>query len=201
MTRHRCRCGGEADAFRDLPRRRRGSSRGIRLLPNPAWRASDEQRRHLHDVPGRQVLRPGAAGAVEHLALVPPRREDRRARPERRRQVDAAAHHGRARGAVLGRRGARPEGDGRLPAAGAGARPDEGRARERRGRRARAARPARPLQRDLGGVRRARCGLRRAARRAGDRAGADRPRGRVEPRPDARPRDGRASPSRRATAT
>ena len=29
-----------AGAFRDVPRRRRGSSRGIRLLPNPAWRAS-----------------------------------------------------------------------------------------------------------------------------------------------------------------
>ena len=65
---------------------------------------------------------------------------------------------------------------------------------ERRGRRPRAARPARPLQRDLGGLRRARRGLRRAARGAGGGAGADRPRGRVEPRPDARPRDGRAPP-------
>ena len=51
----------------------------------------------LHDVPGRQVLRPGPAGAREHLALVPARSEDRRARPERRRQVDAPADHGRAR--------------------------------------------------------------------------------------------------------
>ena len=57
---------------------------------------SNEQRIHLHDVQGRQVLRPGTPGAREHLALVPPGREDRRARPERRRQVDRAADHGRA---------------------------------------------------------------------------------------------------------
>ena len=42
-----------------------------------------EQRIHLHDVQGRQVLRPGAPGAGEHLPVVPPGREDRRARPER----------------------------------------------------------------------------------------------------------------------
>ena len=57
-------------------------------------------------------------------------------------------------------------------AAGARARSREERARERRGRRARAARPARPLQRRLGAVRRAGRGLRRAARRAGEGAGA-----------------------------
>ena len=34
-----------AGAFRDLPRRRRGSSRGIRLLPNPAWRANEVEPR------------------------------------------------------------------------------------------------------------------------------------------------------------
>ena len=32
-------CGAEGDAFRDVPCRRRGSSRRVRLLPNPAWRA------------------------------------------------------------------------------------------------------------------------------------------------------------------
>src|SRR5689334_9019701 len=32
--------------------------------------AADEQRVHLHDVPGRQVLRPGPPGAGEHLPLV-----------------------------------------------------------------------------------------------------------------------------------
>ena len=33
-------CGGEADAFRDLPRRRRGSERGISLLRDPACERS-----------------------------------------------------------------------------------------------------------------------------------------------------------------
>jgi hypothetical protein len=32
-------CGAEGDAFRDVPRRRRGSSRGIPPLRNSAWRA------------------------------------------------------------------------------------------------------------------------------------------------------------------
>jgi putative MATE family efflux protein len=36
----RSRRGGEADVSRDLPRRRRGSRRRTRLLPNPAWRTS-----------------------------------------------------------------------------------------------------------------------------------------------------------------
>ncbi len=61
----------------------------------------------LHDVPGRQVLRPRAAGAREHLALVPARSKDRRARPERRRQVDAPQDHGREGRAVVRRRRAR----------------------------------------------------------------------------------------------
>ena len=39
--------------------------------------------------PGRQ------AGPEGHLAVVPPRRQDRRAGPQRRRQVDAAQDHGR----------------------------------------------------------------------------------------------------------
>ena len=57
--------------------------------------------------PDRQVL-------ANISLVVPPRREDRRARAERRRQVDAAADHGRPRGAVE-RRGrararARPSG-------------------------------------------------------------------------------------------
>ena len=79
----------------------------------------------------------GPAGAGEHLALVPARREDRRARPERRRQVDAPADHGGQGGAVVRRRGARARRDRRPARAGAGARPGEGRARQRRGRRPR----------------------------------------------------------------
>ncbi len=167
--------------------------RGSREARAPLACLCDERGRDLHDVPGRQVLRPRAAGALEHLALVPARGEDRRARAEWRRQVDAPADHGRPRGALVRRRRARPEGDCRLPAAGARARRGEGRPRERRGRSARAPRPARPLQRHLRGLRRARRGLRRPARRAGDGAGADRPRRCVEPRPDARSRDGRAA--------
>ena len=134
-------------------------------------REEHEQRIHLHDVPGRQVLRPRPPGAGEHLPVVLSRREDRRARPERRRQVDAAADHGRQGGAVLRRRRARAERERRLPRAGAVARSREGRARQRRGRRPRAARHPRPLQRDLGGVRGAGRRLRRAARRAGEGAG------------------------------
>ena len=139
-------------------------------------------------------LRPTGAG--EHLPLVPARGEDRRARAERRRQVDADAHHGRSRGAVVRRRRAASGGDRRVPAAGAAARRDEGRARQRRGRRARAPRPARPLQRGLGRVRRARRRLRRASCRAVEGAGADRPARRVGPRCRARPRHGRTAPAR-----
>ena len=183
---------------------RHGLALWVRRQPHPAvvgTFARRCQRRDLHDVPGRQVLRPRAAGAVEHLALVPARGEDRRARAERRRQVDAAPDHGRARGAVVRRRRARPEGDGRVPAAGAGARRREGRARQRRGRRPRAPRPARPLQRGLRRVRRARRRLRRAARRAGEGAGPDRPRRRLEPRPARSTARWTRSGCPRATAT
>ena len=152
------------------------------------------ERLRLHDVPGRQVLRPRPAGAVEHLAVVPARREDRRAGTERRRQVDGPEDHGRARGALERDRRACPGRDGRDARPGARARSREERARERRGRRARAARPARPLQRRLREVRRARRGLRCAPRRAVQGAGADRPARCLEPRRDARPGDGRAAP-------
>ena len=152
-----------------------------------------EQRLRLHHVPGRQVLRPRPPGAGEHLALVPARREDRRARPERRRKVDAPPDHGRQGGAVLRHGGARARRDRRPARAGAVARPGQGRARQRRGRRARAPRPARPLQRDLRAVRRAGCRLRHAARRAGEGAGRDRPRRRLAARRPSRPRHGRAA--------
>ena len=59
--------------------------------------ATREQRIHLHDVPGRQVLRRRTAGAGEHLALVLARREDRRARPERRRASRRCCGSWRAR--------------------------------------------------------------------------------------------------------
>ena len=63
---------------------------------------------HLHDVQAGPRPPARQAGARGHLAVVPARREDRRARRERRRQVDPAAHHGRP-GHRLPRRGpARP---------------------------------------------------------------------------------------------
>ena len=82
-----------------------------------------------------------------HLAVVPAWRQDRRPGAERRGQVDAAAHHGRPRGALQRQDLARARRAGRLPVAGARARRGQGRARQRRGRRAREARAARPLHR------------------------------------------------------
>src|SRR3978361_910865 len=47
--------------------------RAVRRPSARGYLAPREQRIHLHHVPGRQVLRPGATGAVEHLPLVPAR--------------------------------------------------------------------------------------------------------------------------------
>ena len=184
---------------RPIPRRRftRPACQALVSGPSAHCYLCLRERLRLHDVPCRQVLRPRPAGAGEHLALVPARREDRRARSERRRQVDAAPDHGAEGGAVLGRRRACPERDRRPPRAGAGPRPGQDGARERRGRRARVARPHGPVQRNLGEVRRARRRLRRAPRRAGDGAGRDRPRGCMAARAASRPRDGRAARARR----
>ena len=160
----------------------------------PGWHRvtwSAGERIRLLDVPGRQVLRPRQAGAREHLALVLPRGEDRRARPERGREVHPPADHGR-QGGHLERSGAAGARRDRRPAgAGARARPGQGRPRQRGGRRPRASRPPRPLQRDLGRVRRAGRRLRRAPRGPGEGAGRDRPSRRLVARRDARPRDGR----------
>src|SRR4051794_26233464 len=71
-----------------------------------SWPAC-ERRLRLHDVPGRQVLRPRPAGAGEHLPVFPAGGEDRRPRAERSRQVDGAPDHGREGGALVGRRRAR----------------------------------------------------------------------------------------------
>ena len=69
---------------------------------------------HLHDAPALQAPPAGQDGAQRHHARVLPGREDRRARLQRLRQVDAAADHGRRRSGVP-RRGrararARPSG-------------------------------------------------------------------------------------------
>ena len=109
-------------------------SRLPRLHQASSTASAHEQRLRLHDVPGRQVLRPEPAGAGQHLAVLPAGRQDRRARPERGRQVDAAAHHGRPRGALERRRRARARRDRGPAGAGAAARPEQGRPRQRGGR-------------------------------------------------------------------
>ena len=64
--------------------------------PSPILRRREPDLRLL-DAPRAEVPRSRPAGAARHLALVPSGRQDRRPRPERRGQVDAAAHHGRRR--------------------------------------------------------------------------------------------------------
>ena len=119
----------------------------------------------------------------EHHARLPAGREDRRARAERRRQVDAAADHGRARGAVERQapssRPARPSACSSRSRSSTPPRTCAGTSRT-------ASAPLRDLLDRFNAisaaVRRARRRLRRAARRAGEGAGADRPRRRLEPR-------------------
>ena len=94
----------------------------------------------LHHAPPDQVLPAGQDGAQGHHAVVLPGRQDRRARLQRRGQVDAAADHGR-RGHRVPRRGpARARRDRRAARAGAAARRDQGR-------RAATSRTASPRQR------------------------------------------------------
>ena len=104
---------------------------------------------------------------------VPARREDRRRRAERRGQVDRAEDHGRAGPALQRRRPADAGLHGRHAGAGAAARRDQDRPRQRRGGRRRDQGAARPVQRDrrADGDRL----LRRAAGRDGQAAGAARP--------------------------
>ena len=92
---------------------------------------------HLLDVPVEPDASAGQAGPEGHLAVLLPRREDRRARPQRLRQVDPAADHGRAGHGVPRRGAARARRHRRAARAGAAARRGQGRARQRRGRRRR----------------------------------------------------------------
>ena len=129
----------------------------------------------------------------ERLAQLPAGREDRRAGPQRRRQVDPVADHGRPRRRV--RRGGLGGGGpaGRLSAAGTGARPGKGRARKRHGRRCRKTGASRPLQRRGGAVCRGAFGRGDGAadRRAGGAAGRDRRRRGLGDRARGRDRDER----------
>src|SRR5690348_9672802 len=82
-------------------------------------RASSHDPIHLHDIQALAPVPAGPRGPHRHLALVPSRREDRRAGLQRRRQVDAAADHGRARHGVRRAGPARARSDGRSARAGA----------------------------------------------------------------------------------
>ena len=77
---------------------------------------------HLHDAPPDEGLPARQDGARGHHARLLPGRQDRRARLQRRRQVDAAADHGRHRHRVPRRRAARARRDRRPARAGAAAR-------------------------------------------------------------------------------
>ena len=126
-------------------------------------------------------------GPGEHPPVLLPRRQDRHARPERLGQVDAAADHGRPRQGIhrrgLGGRGR----DRRLPAAGAAARPDQERARQRHGGRRRQEGDPRPLQRADDEL------LRRDGRRGRQAPGHHRQPEPLGPRQPGRDGDGRAA--------
>ena len=133
------------------------------------------------------------AGVKGHFAVLHAGREDRRPGPQRLRQVDAAADHGRARHRVSRRGAARAGRHRRAARAGAAARREQGRPRERGGRRRRDARAARSLQRARRQL------LRRDRRRVRPHPGAHRRRRRLEPGHTARYSHGRAAstPGRR----
>ena len=117
-----------------LPRLPYGSSPALSILPGR------ELDLHLRHASGRQVLRPRPSGAPGHLALFPARSQDRRAGAERRGQVDAASDHGRRRHELVGGRAElAPGATVGFLLSGAGARPEQGRAWQRRGRRSREA--------------------------------------------------------------
>ena len=85
----------------------------------------------LRDERPDQDLSGRAGGPEGHHAVVLPGRQDRRARRQRLGQVDADADHGRPRQRLHRRGLGRRRRQGRLPAAGAAARPDQDGAGER----------------------------------------------------------------------
>src|ERR1700736_3177972 len=85
---------------------------------------------HLCDERLEQDLSRRPRGAEGYLAVLPTRRQDRRAGRKRRRQVDLAANHGGGRAGFLRRGGGGGGGAGRLSAAGACARSEKGRLRQ-----------------------------------------------------------------------
>ena len=176
--RWRWRCASAASAIGRPPSHR---------PPDLSSTALDVRPVHLHDAPPVAVVPARQGGAQRGLAVVLSGRQDRRARLQRRRQVDAAADHGGdSTPSTAATRSSRPARRvGLLEQEPRWTR--QGRARQRRGRRRRAARPARPLQRAVDEL------LRRDRRRVRAAAGADRRGRRLEPRHDARHGDGRAA--------
>jgi hypothetical protein len=122
----------------------------------------------FHDEPRGQDRPAQAPHPQGHLAFLLPRRQDRRARPERLGQVDAAQDHGRHRQGHRRRSHPAAEPEHRLPAAGTAARSGADRAPVGR------IGPRRSL-RSASQARRCLCRLRRTGRRfrpARRRAGA-----------------------------
>mmetsp|Transcript_3440 Transcript_3440/g.6372 ORF Transcript_3440/g.6372 Transcript_3440/m.6372 type:complete len:314 (+) Transcript_3440:1604-2545(+) len=106
--------------------------------PRSLFRFPEPREHHgpvrLQHEPCQQDGSPQAPHPQGHLALVLPRRQDRRAGPERFGQVHAAEDHGRRRQGDRGRGHPDARHQDRLPGAGAQARPRPDRARGRRGR-------------------------------------------------------------------
>ena len=147
---------------------------------------------HLHDREPVQGVRQEGRPQGD-LAVVLSGGQDRRARRQRLGQEHAAADHGRRREGLPRHRAARAGDLDRLSAAGADARPDQGRPRQRRAGRRPSPRPARAVRRDQRPARRADRRRRDgpAARGAGQGPGRDRGGARVGPRPPDRDRHGR----------
>ncbi len=113
------------------------------------------RRIHLHDA-GPPEGRPAPARDPQgDLPLVLPGRQDRRDRVQRQRQVDAAPDHGGGGHRLPGRGEAAGRDPDRLPAAGAGARPGQGRPRQRGGGAPADPRHADAVRADLDEIRRA----------------------------------------------
>ena len=186
------------DCQRDTPPhtwRRRGRSRIIAALFPPATDPRAHGPVHLHHESRREDRAPEARDPPRHLAQLLPRRQDRRARPERLGQVHAAADHGGRRQGVRRRGPAAARHQDRLPRAGAAARRVEGRPRQRRdGRRPHQGRPEAP-RRGVCRLRRAGRRFREDRRRAGEARGADPGDRRPQSRTPARGRRGRAAPA------
>ena len=150
---------------------------------------------YIYVMKGLNKTYPGGKQVLKDIWLsLPAGRQDRRAGPERLRQIDPAQDHGRP-GRQLHRRGLGGRGrQGRLPGAGAGARPQEGRPGQRHGgRSARDGGCSTASRRSANAFSESRRRHGQADRRAGRAAGEDRRRQRLGSRAHGRDRHGRAA--------